>query len=66
MTGFADARRIEALIEGIDRFNATPGRGTTRLTYSPEYRAARDFVALDSSLRLFRRSEPMSPDHVGH
>ncbi len=45
MTGFADARRIEALIEGIDRFNATPGRGTTRLTYSPEYRAARDFVA---------------------
>ncbi|WP_405406176.1 Zn-dependent hydrolase [Paracoccus sp. Ld10] len=45
MTGFADVRRIEALIEGIDGFNATPGRGTTRLTYSPEYRAARNFVA---------------------
>ncbi|TJZ92963.1 Zn-dependent hydrolase [Paracoccus gahaiensis] len=45
MTGFADARRIEALIEGIDRFNATPGQGTTRLTYSPEYAQARNFVA---------------------
>lgn len=45
MTGFADARRVEALIEGLDRFNATPGRGTTRLTYTPEYKGARDFVA---------------------
>lgn len=45
MTGFADARRIEALIEGIDRFNATPGQGTTRLTYSPDYAQARNFVA---------------------
>ncbi|QBX34796.1 Zn-dependent hydrolase [Paracoccus liaowanqingii] len=45
MTGFADARRVEALIEGIDRFNATPGQGTTRLTYSPAYAQARNFVA---------------------
>jgi chemotaxis protein methyltransferase CheR len=28
--------------------------------------AARDFVALDSSLRLFRRSEQAPLDHVGH
>ena len=44
MTGYADPRRIEAMIEGLDRFTATPGRGTTRLTYSAEYRAAADFV----------------------
>ncbi|WP_410218624.1 Zn-dependent hydrolase [Paracoccus sp. (in: a-proteobacteria)] len=45
MTGYADIRRIETLIEGIDRFNATPGQGTTRLTYSLQYKQARDFVA---------------------
>ncbi|WP_265499800.1 Zn-dependent hydrolase [Paracoccus beibuensis] len=44
MTGFADVPRVEALIEGIDRFTATPGQGTTRLTYSAEYAGARDFV----------------------
>ncbi|WP_207100222.1 Zn-dependent hydrolase [Paracoccus shandongensis] len=42
---YADPARIEALIEGLDRFNATPGQGTTRLTYSPEFRAASDWLA---------------------
>ena len=41
---YADPKRIEALIEGLDRFNATPGNGTTRLTYSPEFRAASDWL----------------------
>lgn len=44
MTEFANTHRIEDLIEGLDQFTATPGNGTTRLTYSPEYAAARDFV----------------------
>lgn len=41
---FADPKRIEALIEGLDQFNSTPGEGTTRLTYSPEFRAASDWL----------------------
>ncbi|MDN5569171.1 MAG: M20/M25/M40 family metallo-hydrolase, partial [Paracoccus sp. (in: a-proteobacteria)] len=44
MTHYADIHRIEDLIEGLDQFTATPEQGTTRLTYSPEYAAARDFV----------------------
>lgn len=40
----ADPARVEALIEGLDRFNATPGNGTTRLTYSAEFRAASDWL----------------------
>lgn len=73
MTGFADIRRIEAMIEGLDRFTATPGRGTTRLTYSPEYRAARDFTAAqmdaaglvvrqDAVGNIFGRLEGARPD----
>ncbi|QDC02447.1 Zn-dependent hydrolase [Mesorhizobium sp. 8] len=44
MTRFSDPQRIQRLIEGLDRFTATPGEGTTRLTYSPEFRQAADFL----------------------
>ncbi len=44
MTRFADPQRIRALIEGLDAFTATPGKGTTRLTYSPQFRAASDYL----------------------
>ena len=40
----ADIDRIRAHVEAIARFNATPGQGTTRLTYSPEYRAGCDYL----------------------
>lgn len=73
MTGFADARRVEALIEGIDQFNATPGQGTTRLTFSPAYKQARDYVAArmveaglavreDAVGNVFGRIEGTNPD----
>jgi allantoate deiminase len=41
---FSSPQRIRSLIEGLDQFTATPGRGTTRLTYSPEFRKASDFL----------------------
>ncbi|WP_245999265.1 hypothetical protein [Paracoccus methylarcula] len=44
MTRIARTERIQDLIEGLDRFTATPGNGTTRLTYSPEFRQARDYL----------------------
>lgn len=44
MTRFSDPQRIQRQIEGLDRFTATPGKGTTRLTYSPEFRRAGDFL----------------------
>jgi allantoate deiminase len=44
VTQFSDPQRIQRLIEGLDRFTATPGEGTTRLTYSPEFRQAADFL----------------------
>ncbi|SIT10129.1 Zn-dependent hydrolase [Paracoccus saliphilus] len=44
MTRIARTERIQGLIEGLDRFTATPGNGTTRLTYSPEFRQARDYL----------------------
>ncbi len=73
MTGYANARRIEAMIEGLDLCNATPGQGTTRLTYSPEYRAAADFtiarmreaglsVHEDAVGNIFGRIEGRQPD----
>lgn len=73
MTGYADARRIEALIEGLDRCTATPGQGTTRLTYSREYRAAADLliarmtdaglaVREDAVGTVFGRMQGLDPD----
>jgi allantoate deiminase len=44
MTGYVDIHRIQELVEDLDQFTATPENGTTRLTYSAEYAAARDFV----------------------
>ncbi|MBN9245035.1 MAG: Zn-dependent hydrolase [Mesorhizobium sp.] len=44
MARFADPQRLRRLIEGLDRFTATPGRGTTRLTYSAQFRQAADFL----------------------
>ncbi|TXI02017.1 MAG: Zn-dependent hydrolase [Rhizobium sp.] len=44
MTRFSDPQRIQTLIEGLDQFTATPGRGTTRLTYSREFRQASDYL----------------------
>lgn len=73
MTGYADARRIEALIEGLGRCTATPGQGTTRLTYSREYRAAADLliarmtdaglaVREDAVGTVFGRMQGLDPD----
>ncbi|MGR3250768.1 MAG: Zn-dependent hydrolase [Paracoccus sp. (in: a-proteobacteria)] len=73
MTGYADVARVEAMILGIDQFNATPGQGTTRLTYSSEYAGARDYV-IDQMLQaglsvrqdavgnVFGRIEGSQPD----
>ena len=44
MARFSDPQRIQLLIEGLDQFTATPGRGTTRLTYSQQFRQASDFL----------------------
>lgn len=44
MTQFSDPLRLQRLIDGLDQFNATPGKGTTRLTYSPEFRQASDYL----------------------
>ena len=44
MTKFANADRIQSMIEGLDQFTATPGAGTTRFTFSPEFRQASDYL----------------------
>lgn len=44
MTQYSDPQRLQTLIDGLDQFNATPSRGTTRLTYSPEFRQASDYL----------------------
>jgi len=44
MTRFSDPSRLQSLIEGLDRFTATPGKGTNRFTYSPEFRGASDYL----------------------
>src|SRR5918996_1015020 len=36
--------RIEEHIDTLSTFTATPGKGTTRLTYSKEDRLARDYL----------------------
>ncbi|MCP1157231.1 MULTISPECIES: Zn-dependent hydrolase [Bacillus] len=38
------AARIEKHIEALSHFTATPGKGTTRLTYSPEDLQARNYI----------------------
>ncbi len=44
MTQFSNPQRLQTLIDGLDHFNATPGKGTTRLTYSLEFRQASDYL----------------------
>jgi allantoate deiminase len=44
MTKFANSGRIQSMIEGLDQFTATPGAGTTRFTFSPEFRQASDYL----------------------
>jgi allantoate deiminase len=39
-----EANRIRADIEAIARFTASPGAGADRPTFSPQWRAARDYV----------------------
>ncbi|PKG48590.1 MULTISPECIES: Zn-dependent hydrolase [Halomonadaceae] len=36
--------RVQDMIECIARFTSTPGKGTTRLTYSAEHRDVRDYL----------------------
>ena len=43
-----DVDRIRARIEHIARFTATPEAGATRLTYSPEYRQACDYLLAEA------------------
>lgn len=73
MTISSNPIRIQRLIEGLDQFTATPGQGTTRLTYSPEFRGARDYlvsemqsaglvVREDAVGNLFGRLEGNRPD----
>src|SRR5688572_10447668 len=40
-----NAERIRADIEAISRFTETAGAGTDRPTFSPSWRAARDYVS---------------------
>ncbi|MCL2853060.1 MAG: hypothetical protein FWE20_08530 [Defluviitaleaceae bacterium] len=38
------ADRIRADIEAVSRFTATPGKGATRLPFTPEARGAVDYI----------------------
>ena len=65
---FANQSRIEQTVEALAQFNATPGAGITRLSYTTEYRAAQAYlkqeleaaglsVRLDSMGNLIGRKE---------
>tara|TARA_R100001039_G_scaffold28127_1_gene19517 strand:+ start:2118 stop:3359 length:1242 start_codon:yes stop_codon:yes gene_type:complete len=65
--------RIQEMIEGIAQFTSTPGKGTTRLTYSEEHRGVRDYLLTkmkeaglqtreDAVGNLFGRIEGQNPD----
>ena len=41
---FANRSRIEQTVEALAQFNATPGAGITRLSYTTEYRAAQAYL----------------------
>lgn len=41
---FANQSRIEQTVEALAQFNATPGAGITRLSYTTEYRAAQAYL----------------------
>lgn len=44
MTMHARETRIRDMIEALADFTASPGKGTTRLTYSAQHRAALDYL----------------------
>ena len=65
--------RIQEMIEGIAQFTSTPGKGTTRLTYSEEHRGVRDYLLAkmkeaglqtreDAVGNLFGRIEGQNPE----
>ncbi|MGP9766472.1 Zn-dependent hydrolase [Halomonas sp. AOP13-D3-9] len=65
--------RIQDMIEHVAQFTSTPGKGTTRLTYSTEHRGVRDYlqakmkeaglqVREDAVGNLFGRIEGKNPD----
>ena len=41
---FANRSRIEQTVEALAQFNATPGAGISRLSYTAEYRAAQEYL----------------------
>lgn len=45
---FANQSRIEQTVEALAQFNATPGAGITRLSYTTEYRAAQAYLKRNS------------------
>ena len=56
----AEVQRLQAWLDGIDCFNATPGEGTTRGVYTPEDVAARAYVKAEmEKLGLTVRQDPM-------
>ncbi|WP_282603165.1 Zn-dependent hydrolase [Paracoccus sp. PARArs4] len=72
MTLHANETRIRQMIETLATFTATPGRGTTRLTYSQQHRDALDYLRgrmedaglatrIDAVGNLFGRLEGTEP-----
>ncbi|MBU2957937.1 Zn-dependent hydrolase [Paracoccus sp. 1_MG-2023] len=72
MTFHVNEKRVQAMIEDIAAFTASPGKGTTRLTYSPQHRDALDYLQgrmqeaglatrIDAVGNLFGRLEGSDP-----
>ena len=57
---FANRSRIEQTVEALAQFNATPGAGITRLSYTAEYRAAQAYLKQElEAAGLSVRLDPM-------
>ena len=57
---FANRSRIEQTVEALVQFNATPGAGITRLSYTAEYRAAQAYLKQElEAAGLSVRLDPM-------
>lgn len=55
MENMTRLERIQSDIEALAQFNATPGEGLTRLTYTPEHAAAAEYIRgrmLDAGLEV--------------
>lgn len=60
---FANRSRIEQTVEALAQFNATPGAGITRLSYTTEYRAAQAYLKQElEAAGLSVRLDPIGPD----